>query len=189
MEENLRFLHIFLNIGSIIILIVIQYIQANLFNLYSPNNYVTWSETLPSPFILECSFKFFLSLAHHFRSNLIISYIFIATCSAIVIYKYYVRVKKSFMFNSTLRIILLVKDSLFLHLFVLLLPAFMIKKETYIIYVILTSPFTLMISFYFTYKIQNGKEYFNMKNIKDEKNKLFTFYMFIHNDKDIKHDL
>ena len=94
-------------------------------------------------------------------------------------YQYVIRLKYSFMFNQTMRLLVLIRDTLFFHLLVFTLPAYLFMSSTYTIYIALTYPCTLMLALFVNKRVQSNEVMEDIFNTNDQKDKVYTFYEIV----------
>ena len=89
-------------------------------------------------------YKFILALGFTFRSILSLKIAFCVLCCLCLIFKIYLRVRRTLIFNSLVLLSSLLIDTLLIHYLFFLMPAELFKENSYWIYITLLLPCTFL---------------------------------------------
>ena len=139
------------------LLLCLTYISSQMFNLIVPNTILPWSETSPTPFLLECLNRIFITIAFMMKESTIAYYIFLELTLACLVYQMILRTTKSFFFNKTILKALVLLDTIKIYFLVFLNILIVIPQEN-LFYICLTLlvPIALATLFLMT-KLRKGR--------------------------------
>lgn len=145
----MKFIVLVLICASIVFLMVIQYLLAQMFNLLLPNEFLPWAETSSKPYALGCIYKTILAFSYSFREQLTIKLILLSCTIFILAYKIYLRLKKSIVFNNTILKCYLIIDVVLIHFLFFLEIAHLLDEIDTVFISLFVLPSTVCITLFY----------------------------------------
>lgn len=146
----LKSISVICSILSTVILALYSYFGSYLFNLAIPNEQLPWADTSHQPFLLQTVFKLLLVLTFKLRGvgeGVLYSLAILTTAAAI--YRVYLLLLKSHMFDDLVFRVQIIMDFGVIHLMVFFLLTIVDHgQQYYLFFVVIFMPVTCLCGFY-----------------------------------------